>query len=57
LQHLHAAHGTAEDGKQAVDAEPVEEHGLRAHHVADGDDRKFQAPRLAGLRIGRRGAG
>ena len=30
--------------------EVVEQHGLRPHHVADGDDRKFQAPRLAGLR-------
>ncbi len=33
--------------------ELVEQHGLRPHHVADGDDGKFQSPRLAGLGIGR----
>ena len=53
LQHLHAAHRAAGDREQRVDAEMVEQHRLRAHHVADGDDRKIEAPRLAGLRIGR----
>ena len=43
--------------EQRLDAEMVEQHGLRPHHVADGDDRKFQAPGLAGRRIGRGRAG
>ena len=53
LQHLHAAHRAADDGKQRVDAEMIEQHRLRAHHVADGDDGKVEAPGLAGRRIGR----
>ena len=53
LQHLHAAHRAAGHRKQRVDLELVEQHRLRPHHVADGDDRKFQTPRLAGVRIGR----
>ena len=57
LQHLHAAHRAAGDREQRVDAEMIEQHGLRAHHVADGDDGKFEAPGLAGLRIGRGRAG
>ena len=32
---------------------PVEQHGLRAHHVGNGDDRKIQSPHLAGGGIGR----
>src|SRR6516225_497495 len=31
----------------------VEQHGLRAHHVADGDDGKFETPRHAGCRVDR----
>ena len=57
LQHLHAAHRAAGDGEQRSDAEMIEQHRLRAHHVADGDDRKIQAPRRVGLRIGRRRTG
>ena len=53
LQHLHAAHRAAGDREQRVDAEMVEQHRLRAHHVADGDDREIEAPGLAGRRIGR----
>ena len=53
LQHLHAAHRAAGHREQRLDPELVEQHGLRPHHVADGDDGKFQSPRLAGLRIGR----
>ena len=53
LQHLHAAHRAAGDREQRVDAEMIEQHGLRPHHVADGDDREIEAPGLAGLRIGR----
>ena len=43
--------------EQRLDAEMIEQHRLRAHHVADGDDRKIQAPGLAGSRIGRGRAG
>ena len=43
LQHLHAAHRAAEHAEQRVDAEPVDQHRLRAHHVADGDDGKVEA--------------
>ena len=57
LQHLHAAHGAAEHAEQAVDAEPVEQHGLGAHHVADRDEREIHRPRPAGRRIGRGRAG
>ena len=57
LQHLHAAHRAAGDREQRVDAEMVEQHRLRAHHVADGDDGKFEAPGLAGPGIGRGRAG
>ena len=57
LQHLHAAHRTARDREQRLDAEMIEQHGLRPHHVADGDDREVEAPGLAGLRIGRGRAG
>ncbi len=53
LQHLHAAHRAADHAEQRVDAETVEQHGLRAHHVGNGDDRKIQPPRLAGRGIGR----
>ena len=53
LQHLHAAHRAADHAEQRLDAEPVEQHGLRAHHVGNGDDRKIQPPGLAGGRIGR----
>src|SRR5690348_14592018 len=29
----------------------IKQHGLRTHHVADGDNRKVEAPGLAGFRI------
>ena len=35
LQHLHAAHGSADHGEQRVDAEVVHKSCLRPHHVAD----------------------
>ena len=50
-QHLHAAHGAADDAEQLVDAEMIDQRNLRLHHVADGDDRKIQAPGLAGLGV------
>ena len=57
LQRLHAAHRAADHAEQRVDAEPVDQHGLRAHHVGNGDDRKIQPPQLAGGGIGRGRAG
>ena len=57
LQHLHAAHRAADHAQQCLDLEPVEQHGLRAHHVGNGDDGKVQPPGLAGGRIGRGRAG
>ncbi len=53
LQRLHATHRAADHGKQRVDAQPVQQHGLRAHHVGNGDDREIQPPQFAGGRIGR----
>jgi hypothetical protein len=53
LQHLHAAHRAARDREQRLDAEPVEQHGLGPHHVANGDDGKIEPEHFAGLRIGR----
>ena len=53
LQHLHAAHRAADHREQRVDAEPVDQHRLRAHHVGDGDDGEIQAPHLAGRGIDR----
>ena len=57
LQRLHAAHRSADHAEQRVDAEPVDQHGLRAHHVGNGDDGEIQTPHLAGGRIGRGRAG
>ncbi len=57
MQHLHAAHRAADHGKELLDAERVDELLLRAHHVADGDDRKAEIPRAAGggIELGRAG--
>ena len=52
LQHLHAAHGAAGYREKRVDAEMIEQHRLRANHVAHGDDGKIEAPRHAGRRVG-----
>ena len=57
FQHLHAAHRAADHRKQLVDAEMIDQHRLRAHHVADGDDRQVEPVGLAGRRIGRGRAG
>ncbi len=54
LQHLHAAHRAAGDAKQLVDAQPVDQHGLGAHHVADRHQRQVEAVGLSGYRIDRR---
>ncbi len=47
LQHLHAAHGAAHRGEQLLDAEVVQKHRLRVHHVRDGDDGEVGAVRPA----------
>ena len=57
LQNLHAAHRAAGDAKERLDAKVVEQQGLRPHHVGDGDDRKVEPERVAGLRVDRRRAG
>ncbi len=57
LQRLHAAHRAADDAEQRVDAQAVEQHGLRTHHVRNRDDRKIQSPQFAGGRVGRRRPG
>ena len=57
LQRLHAAHRSADHAEQRIDAQPIDQHGLRAHHVGNGDDGKIQPPHLAGGRIGRGRAG
>jgi hypothetical protein len=53
FQHLHAAHRAADHAEQVGDAEPVDEPGLGAHHVADGDHRKVQPVGAAGGGIDR----
>ena len=53
LQRLHAAHRTADHAEQRLDAETIEQHRLRPHHVGNGDDRKIQPPQFAGRRIDR----
>ena len=50
LQRLHAAHRAADHAEQRVDAETIDQHGLRPHHVGNGDDREIQSPDLAGRR-------
>ncbi len=53
LQRLHASHRAADDAQQRFDAETIEQHRLRPHHVRYRDDRKIQSPHLAGGGIGR----
>ncbi len=52
LQHLHAAHRAADDAEQGLDPQLLDQHGLGADHVGDGDHRKGQAEGLAGRRVG-----
>ena len=51
LQDLHPAHRAARHAKQTFNAQTVQQAGLRAHHVADGDDRKINRPRILGCGI------
>ena len=53
LQDLHAAERAAGDREQRLDAEPVDEHRLGAHHVAHRDHRQVEPVRPVGRRIGR----
>ena len=53
FQHLHAAHRAADHRKQLLDAEMIDQHRLRPHHVADGDHRQVERVGLAGRRVGR----
>src|SRR3546814_4813786 len=39
-QYLHSTHGTAHDCPQPFDTHIVQQHGLRANHVSNGDDGK-----------------
>ncbi len=57
FERLHAAHRAAGDRQQPRNAQVVDQLGLQQHHVADGDHRKRQPVRAAGLRIHRRGPG
>ncbi len=51
FEHLHAAHGTAHNREQRVDAEVIDQTALAADHVADGDHGKFRAVGFSGSRI------
>ena len=53
LQGLHAAHRAADHAEQCLDAQAIDQHRLRPHHVGNGDDRKIQPPQFAGCRVGR----
>ena len=55
FQHLHAAHRSADDAEQLVDAEVIDQAHLRIDHVADGDDGEVEAVGLARARVDRGG--
>ena len=57
LQDLHPAHRAAGHREQGLDAEMIEQHGLRPHHVANRDHRKIEAVGLSGGRVERGRAG
>ena len=56
-QRLHAAHRSANDGRQRTDAEMIKQPCLRFHHVGDGDHREIHRERLARTRIDARWPG
>ena len=56
LQHLHAAHRTANHREQLGDTEMIDQAFLRCHHVADGDDGKVEPIGPTRRRIDRGGA-
>ncbi len=53
LQHLHPAHRAADHREQRLDAQRVDQHGLGADHVGDGDHREAQAVGPSGFRVDR----
>ncbi len=53
LQHLHAAHRAACHAEKRVDAQTVDQHGLGADHVGDGDHGEIEAIGAAGRRVER----
>ena len=53
LQHLHAAHRAADHGEQLLDAQMIDQAGLRVDHVANGDDGKVEPVGLAGRGVAR----
>ena len=57
LQGLHAADGAAQHQAQLADAERIEQAGLGADVVANGDEGKIGAVGLAGFRIDGAGPG
>ena len=57
LQNLHSPHGSADGGEQALDSKGVDQHGLRADHVGDGDDREFQPIGFSGFGVDGGGTG
>jgi len=57
LQGLHPAHGAPGDTEQALNAQFVQQHGLRADHVGDGDDGKIETVGFAGFWVLGGGAG
>src|SRR5207244_3809686 len=55
LQDLHPAHRTSCDAEKLVDTEAVNKHRLRANHVLDRNERKFETigPSGCGIKRGR----
>ena len=57
LQRLHSAHRPAGYREQPRNPEPVDQHPLQPHHIADGDHREGHGMWAAGGRVDRRGPG
>ena len=55
FERLHAAHRSARDRQQPLDAQRVDQHLLQPHHVADRDHRERHRVRAARRRIDRAG--
>ena len=56
-QRLHAAHRPADHRRQPIDAQMVEQHRLRPHHVGDGQHREAHGVRIAQRGVDAGGAG
>jgi hypothetical protein len=57
FQHMHSAHGAADDAEQVPDAELLHQHRFGPHHVRDGNDREIEPVGLFRRRICRRRPG